>query len=263
MGSTAKVFFAAVVLQLLALAAGAQQVTLPLDKFEELRARANPEAGNAGEAAGPLGVGAGRIRGEGGPGERPRGPDAAADALRRQVADRAAGRGGVVHRRRFQGHGGAGGGRGQGARDARAGARPARGAPRIGRAGRLATTRPPGRPGASACASRRRPWCAAASRRRRSVEEIDPEGSGLVAPAAPGVPGAWTFVALPSHRGPLDPLRQGGGPPAGPASAPLRGDLGHPSTLSRTRLQVPAGSRRGWLKGVWRRCGCRCRRGLR
>jgi hypothetical protein len=46
MGSIAKVMVAAAVSQLLALAAGAQQVTLPLDKFEELRARANPETGN-------------------------------------------------------------------------------------------------------------------------------------------------------------------------------------------------------------------------
>src|SRR3954463_11540634 len=45
MRSITKILFVAVALQALALAARAQQVTLPLEKYEELRARANPGAG--------------------------------------------------------------------------------------------------------------------------------------------------------------------------------------------------------------------------
>ncbi|HSU83125.1 MAG TPA: hypothetical protein VLR69_11950, partial [Thermoanaerobaculia bacterium] len=45
MRSITKALLIAVALQALGLAARAQQVTLPLDKYEELRARANPEAG--------------------------------------------------------------------------------------------------------------------------------------------------------------------------------------------------------------------------
>src|SRR6185369_16923580 len=46
MRSITKILFVAVALQaLMALAAGAQQVTLPLETYETLRARANPAAG--------------------------------------------------------------------------------------------------------------------------------------------------------------------------------------------------------------------------
>jgi hypothetical protein len=75
-----------------------------------------------------------------------------------------------------------------------------------------------------------------------TVEELDPEGSGLVSPAE-SVPGAWTFVALPSTE--VRWTLSGKAVVPRRAQLPLRYEAtsATSSTLSRTRLQVL-----GWIE---------------
>lgn len=74
-----------------------------------------------------------------------------------------------------------------------------------------------------------------------AVEEVDPQGSGLVRPASPG--GGWSFVALPSTE--VRWTLSGKAVVPRRAQLPLRFEAtsATATTLSRTRLQV-----RGWIE---------------
>jgi hypothetical protein len=77
-----------------------------------------------------------------------------------------------------------------------------------------------------------------------AVEELDPEGSGLVRPASPGGPGGgWSFVALPSTE--VRWTLSGKAVVPRRAQLPLRYEAtsATATTLSRTRLQVL-----GWIE---------------
>ena len=238
MGSTAKVFFAAVSL-LTALAAGAQQVTLPLDKFEELRARANQEAGSPATPPAPWALELAEYAVKVGP-ESAR----VAQTLRLTLYDDQwqtvpLGEAGAFIAADFKGTEGrvevtdkglAMHVRGRGRREVRL-----ESAVPVTRD--ETATRPTWRFGLR--------FPAAAVVRGRieappTVEELDPEGSGLVQPAAAG---AWTFVALPSTE--VRWTLSGKAVVPQRAQLPLRYEATSvtASTLSRTRLQVT-----GWIE---------------
>ncbi len=227
-------------LALLALAARAQQVTLPLEKYDELRTRAHPEAGPPGQPPAPyaleLAEYAVRV-----------GPESArvVQTLRLTLYDDRwqtvpLGDAGSFISADFQGLEGrveAGGKglemhvRGRGRREVR-----------------LESAVPVARDDKAT----RPTWSfalrfpAAAVVRGRieappAVEEVDPEGSGLVRPASSG--GGWSFVALPSTE--VRWTLSGKAVVPRRAQLPLRFEAtsATATTLSRTRLQVL-----GWIE---------------
>lgn len=239
MRSTAKVFFAALMVQLLAFAAGAQQVTLPLDKFEELRARANPEAGNPANPPAPWALELAEYAVKVSP-ESAR----VAQTLRLTLYDDKwqtvpLGEAGAFIAADFKGSEGrvevtdkglAMHVRGRGRREVRLESA-------VPVAHDETATRPTWR------FNLRFPAAAVVRGRIEApatVEELDAEGYGLVQPAASG---SWTFVALPST--------EVGWTLSGKAVIPQRAQLplryeatsSTSSTLSRTRLQVV-----GWIE---------------
>ena len=231
----------AAALQLPALAAGAQQVTLPLDKFEELRARANPEAGTAPCPPAPYALELAEYAVKVGP-ESAR----VVQTLRLTLYDDKwqtvpLGEAGSFIGADFKGSegrvevaGDPGKGlemhvRGRGRREVRL-----ESAVPVTQDDKA--TRPTWRFGLR--------FPAAAVVRGRieappGVEEVDPEGSGLVRPAPPG----WTFVALPSTE--VHWTLSGKAIVPRRAQLPLRFEAtsATASTLSRTRLQVL-----GWIE---------------
>src|SRR4051794_20225983 len=193
MRSITKILLVAVALQALALAALAQQVTLPLEKYEDLRARANPAAGTQANPPAPYALEMAEYAVKVGP-ESAR----VVQTLRLTLyddrwqtvplseagsfigADFKGSEGRVeVSEKGLEMHV-----RGRGRREVRL-----ESAVPVTQDDKA--TRPTWRFGLR--------FPAAAVVRGRidappGVEEVDPEGSGLVLPAAPG----WTFVALPS-----------------------------------------------------------------
>jgi hypothetical protein len=241
MGPKAKVFFAAAVLQLTALAAGAQQVTLPLDKFEELRARANPEAGNPANPPAPWALELAEYTVKVGP-ESAR----VAQTLRLTLYDDQwqtvpLGEAGAFIAADFKGTEGrvevtdkglAMHVRGRGRREVRLESA-------VPVTHDETATRPTWR------FSLRFPAAAVVRGRIEApatVEELDAEGYGLVQPASGGA-GAWTFVALPSNE--VRWTLSGKAVVPQRAQLPLRYEAtsATSSTLSRTRLQVI-----GWIE---------------
>ena len=227
-------------LALLALAAGAQQVTLPLEKFEQLRARANPETDNPVRPPAPWALELAEY-------EVKVGPESArvVQTLRFTLYDDQwqtvpLGEAGSFIAADFKGSEGrvevSDTGlemhvRGRGRREVR-----------------LESAVPVARDDKAT----RPTWSfalrfpAAAVVRGRieappAVEELDPEGSGLVFPASPG--GGWAFVALPATE--VRWTLSGRATVPQRAQLPLRFEAtsATATTLSRTRLQVL-----GWIE---------------
>jgi hypothetical protein len=227
-------------LALLALAAGAQQVTLPLEKFEQLRARANPETDNPVRPPAPYALELAEY-------EVKVGPESArvVQTLRLTLYDDQwqtvpLGEAGSFIAADFKGSEGrvevSDNGlemhvRGRGRREVR-----------------LESAVPVARDDKAT----RPTWSfalrfpAAAVVRGRieappAVEELDPEGSGLVFPASPG--GGWAFVALPATE--VRWTLSGRATVPQRAQLPLRFEAtsATATTLSRTRLQVL-----GWIE---------------
>jgi hypothetical protein len=228
------------VLALLALAARAQQVTLPLDKYEELRARANPAAGPQVTPPAPYALELAEYAVKVGP-ESAR----VVQTLRLTLYDDhwqtvPLGDAGSFISADFKGTEGrveAGDKglemhvRGRGRREVR-----------------LESAVPVARDDKAT----RPTWSfalrfpAAAVVRGRieappAVEEVDPEGSGLVKPGSPG--GGWSFVALPSTE--VRWTLSGKAVVPRRAQLPLRFEAtsATATTLSHTRLQVL-----GWIE---------------
>lgn len=242
MGAKAKVFFAAAVFQLAALAAGAQQVTLPLDKYEELRARANPEEGNAAKPPAPWALELAEYAVKVSP-ESAR----VAQTLRLTLYDDKwqtvpLGEAGAFIAADFKGTEGrvevtdkglAMHVRGRGRREVKLESA-------VPVTHDETATRPTWRfdlrfPAAAVVRGR--------VEAPATVEELDAEGYGLVSPAVPGAAGAWTFVALPSSE--VRWTLSGKAVVPRRAQLPLRYEAtsSTSSTLSRTRLQVV-----GWIE---------------
>src|SRR4051794_40745687 len=240
MRSITKILFVAVALQALALAARAQQVTLPLEKYEDLRARANPAAGAQANPPAPYALELAEYAVKVGP-ESAR----VVQTLRLTLYDDhwqtvPLGDAGSFISADFKG---------------------TEGRVEAGEKGLEMHVRGHGRrevrlesavPVARDDKATRPTWSfalrfpAAAVVRGRieappAVEELDAEGSGLIFPVSPGA--GWTFVALPATevRWAL----------SGRATAPQRAQLplrfeatsATATTLSRTRLQVL-----GWIE---------------
>jgi hypothetical protein len=230
-------------LALLALAAGAQQVTLPLEKFEQLRTRANPETENPVSPPAPYALELAEY-------EVKVGPESArvAQTLRFTLYDDQwqtvpLGEAGSFIAADFKGSEG----RVEVSNDPEKGLEMhVRGRGR--REVRLESAVPVARDDKAT----RPTWSfalrfpAAAVVRGRieappAVEELDPEGSGLVFPASPG--GGWAFVALPATE--VRWTLSGRATVPQRAQLPLRFEAtsATATTLSRTRLQVL-----GWIE---------------
>jgi hypothetical protein len=229
-------------LALLALAAGAQ-VTLPLEKFEQLRARANPETDNPVHPPAPYALELAEY-------EVKVGPESArvAQTLRFTLYDDQwqtvpLGEGGSFIAADFKGSEG----RVEVSND------PGRGLEMHVRGrGRREVRLESAVPVARDDKATRPTWSfalrfpAAAVVRGRieapaGVEELDPEGSGLVFPDPPG--GGWAFVALPATE--VRWTLSGRATVPRRAQLPLRFEAtsATAATLSRTRLQVL-----GWIE---------------
>jgi hypothetical protein len=243
MRSITKILLVAVALQALALTAWAQQVTLPLEKYEELRARANPEAGAQANPPAPYALELAEYAVKVGP-ESAR----VVQTLRLTLYDDhwqtvPLGDAGSFISADFKG---------------------TEGRVEAGEKGLEMHVRGRGRrevrlesavPVARDDKATRPTWSfalrfpAAAVVRGRieappAVEELDPEGSGLVQPVSPGNPGGgWSFVALPSTE--VRWTLSGKAVVPRRAQLPLRFEAtsATATTLSRTRLQVL-----GWIE---------------
>jgi hypothetical protein len=233
-------------LALLGLAARAQQVTLPLEKFEELRARANPAAGQAAAPPAPYALELAEYAVKVGP-ESAR----VVQTLRLTLYDDhwqtvPLGDAGSFISADFKGSEG----RVEASGDAAKGLEMhVRGRGR--REVRLESAVPVARDDKAT----RPTWSfalrfpAAAVVRGRieappAVEELDPTGSGLVRPVSPGTPGGgWSFVALPSTE--VRWTLSGKAVVPRRAQLPLRFEAtsATATTLSRTRLQTL-----GWVE---------------
>jgi hypothetical protein len=227
-------------LALLALAARAQQVTLPLDKYEELRARANPAAGAQATPPAPyaleLAEYAVRV-----------GPESArvVQTLRLTLYDDRwqtvpLGDAGSFISADFKGTEGRveAGDRGLEMHVRGRGRREVRLESAVPVARDDKATRP------TWSFALRFPAAAVVRGRIEAppaVEELDPQGSGLVRPISPG--GGWSFVALPSTE--VRWTLSGKAVVPRRAQLPLRFEAtsATATTLSRTRLQVL-----GWIE---------------
>ncbi|HEY0512246.1 MAG TPA: hypothetical protein VGH73_10095 [Thermoanaerobaculia bacterium] len=229
-------------LALLAFAAGAQQVTLPLDKFEELRARANPAAGTPDAPPAPYALELAEYAVKVGP-ESAR----VVQTLRLTLYDDRwqtvpLGEAGSFIGADFKGSEGRVEVSGEPGKGLELHVR-GRGRREVSLESAVPVsqdekaTRPTWRFGLrfpAAAVVRGRIEAAAA------VEELDPEGSGLVRPIAGG---GWTFVALPGTE--VRWTLSGKAVVPRRAQLPLRFEAtsATASTLSRTRLQVL-----GWIE---------------
>jgi hypothetical protein len=238
-----KRFSIGVGLALLALAAGAQQVTLPLEKFEQLRARANPETDDPVSPPAPYALELAEY-------EVKVGPESArvVQTLRFTLYDDQwqtvpLGEAGSFIAADFKGSEG----RVEVSND------PGKGlAMHVRGRGRREVRLESAVPVARDDKATRPTWSfalrfpAAAVVRGRieappAVEELDAEGSGLVSPAPPG--GGWAFVALPATE--VRWTLSGRATVPRRAQLPLRFEAtsATAATLSRTRLQVL-----GWIE---------------